>query len=802
MSGIISIYDLLSTGPGAFVYHLMILLALLAAAGISFIEYRRTGNPDQQRFLQTFTTLLLLRVPLLIGGPFRPEASSNLLVLVLNTIIPLLVYALEVSSLTLLWWAFLSPMIGRRASKTFLISNLTLAGVAAIAFFPSWFRMVRAFPLAEYAALDWPQIFWDLWAVLLSLSGAVFLFYFRERLGYSMPAISFLLLTLGNSFILFDVVGLGRLINLLGYPLLIVTIYRAALQDLYAFRQELERLSKGALRQTHELMFLVEVSKLLGQSLELDSMLADAAESVCHSLDADRTAILLTDGNLTELQLATQFVPLQRPGKRAAPPPVKIAEQPLLEHTIRRRKQLVLGGQRNSRRLLPLYHLLESQEEGPIILQPLVREQNVLGVMVVGRDRNKKAFEEEEVRSCESVAPQIAAAIENAQLYQDLAHTLEIQEEETGRREAILESIAEGIIVTNSQGRAVLVNAAAEEILGVSRDRLLGRPFQRFLETAATDREVDVEHLMGLKTPLHALFELEHKQVQVSAATVWAKDGEALGIVAVLRDVTKEIQAEEAKREFIAVISHELRTPLTAILGYTEALHSGMVGDLTGAQQRFTRTVHENARRMITMANNLIALSEAERGHLKLEYRKIDIESLVKKTMEAFVPQLEAQEMEWALEIEEDIPLIDGDPDRIRQILVNLLSNAIKFTFPGGHVTVGGSTVRDDEQQEADYCRLWVRDTGIGIPADKQMIIWERFSRAEGPVKEEGSGLGLGLTIVKSLAEAHAGRVWVESTPGEGSTFTVLLPIRRPVNSLLETDENYPKLGTAASDDR
>jgi signal transduction histidine kinase len=106
---------------------------------------------------------------------------------------------------------------------------------------------------------------------------------------------------------------------------------------------------------------------------------------------------------------------------------------------------------------------------------------------------------------------------------------------------------------------------------------------------------------------------------------------------------------------------------------------------------------------------------------------------------------------------------------------------------------VGAAQV-DGDDEEREFCRIWVEDTGIGIPQDKQNAIWERFVQAEGPVKEEGSGLGLGLAIVKSLVEAHGGRVWVESQSGEGSTFTVLLPVERPSPSLMGAEATYPKL--------
>jgi signal transduction histidine kinase len=197
---------------------------------------------------------------------------------------------------------------------------------------------------------------------------------------------------------------------------------------------------------------------------------------------------------------------------------------------------------------------------------------------------------------------------------------------------------------------------------------------------------------------------------------------------------------------------------------------------------------------MVTMADNLIALSETERGHLELEYGEVDLALIIARVTDSFSGQMRDNQLECEMDLDPDQPLIDGDSDRIQHAVANLVSNAIRFTFPGGHITVGAAQV-ETNGGEPEFCRIWVADTGIGIPQEKQTAIWGRFFQAEGPVKEQGGGLGLGLAIVKSLVEAHGGRVWVESRAGEGSTFTILLPIKRPSPSLLKDEPTYPELG-------
>lgn len=790
MNAIIVTYNLLGTGPGAFVYHFLILLALEAVAGIAFTEYRRTRNPDQYRLLVAFSILFLLRVPLLAGSLLGASITAPLL------------YALEVVSLALLGWAFLAPLIGRRAGRWFLTANLlTVAAVLAL-FFPLWQRMLSAAPFFEYIAF-WQQPLWDLWATLLALTTAVVLLTRQRQTVHLFPAVAFLLLTLGNGLILADQLGLGRLVNLLGYPLLALAVYRAALQDLWAAREELERLSEGSLRQTQELLFTVEVSRALGETLDLNAVLQQVVEAVAHALHADQSAIFLSEDDET-LQLAARYTPLPARARPEESPRVAVDAQPALAYAVQRRRQLLLKPETATPQLRSLYALLGSQKVGPLLIQPLIRQRRVLGVLVVGNDHSGRSFEEREARLCHSIAAQVSAAIDNARLYRRLeeqarrlADALTRTEEAVGLREAILESIVEGVIVTDNKGHAVLLNDTAANILGARKEQLLGRPLQRLLEPTAWGQPADMSRLMESPTPLQTLLELEGKRIHVSAAPVHVSSGERVGTVAVLRDVTGEMQAEQAKREFIATISHELRTPLTAILGYAEALHSGMAGELTETQKRLVRTIHENARRMTAMANNLIALAEAERGRLELEYRETDLPLIIGETLQAFIPQMKARQLTWELEIEDGFPPIEADPERIRQVVANLLSNAVKFTPPGGHITIGTAIVREKGITDPHFCRLWVADTGIGIPVEEQHRIWERFYSAEEPLKTEAGGLGVGLAIVKSLVEAHHGRVWVDSAPGEGSTFTLLLPIRRPPAPFTTGEPDYPDMEAA-----
>lgn len=790
------LYNLLSTGPGTFVYHLLILLALEGAAGIALIEYRHTRNPDQRRFLYAFLVILILRLPLLALGPQGHALLAPLL------------YALEVASLAIMGWAFLAPVIGRRGGRWFLFVNLAAIAGTTLLFFPLWYPLIQAVPFFEYAAF-WQQTVWDLWATLLALVSGLLLIRRRQQVGYALPGIAFLIIALGNGLVTIDQAGLGRLINLFGYPIISVIVYRAALQDLWSYRQELQTLSERSLQQMRELLSLLEVGRTLSASLELERVLKQVAENIAQALDADRVAILLQSPS-EERSQPDEAPEMLRLMALYAPPAghlafdeadIPLPQYPLLAHAVRRRRHLILHPHQPQAELQSLYDLMQSPRGGPTIIQPIVHRDRVGGILIVLNDRHPTPFESRDARLCESIAAQMGAAIENVYLYRrleeqvkHLAEALQEREREISLREAILESTAEGIIVTDKQGKAIRLNAAAEHILGISREQLLGRSLQQALASITGQ---SLEDGRTLQSPLQTLFELEGKQVAISAAPIRLPTGEHLGTVTVLRDVTREVLAEQSKREFIANISHELRTPLTAILGYSEALYSGMVGTLAPTQSTFIHIIHDNARRLVTIANNLIAMAESERGRLELNYAPTDLGLLVGEVLESFIPQMKARQLEWRLEVPDDLPPVEVDPLRIRQVVTNLLSNAVKFTYPGGRVTVGVTTVPEPDGAPSRFCRLWVQDTGIGIPLEEQPRVWERFYRSEDPLRREAGGLGVGLSIVKSLTEAHGGRVWLESAPGKGSTFTILLPIRRIPPPAIAGGEEYPKIEEA-----
>jgi PAS domain S-box-containing protein len=356
----------------------------------------------------------------------------------------------------------------------------------------------------------------------------------------------------------------------------------------------------------------------------------------------------------------------------------------------------------------------------------------------------------------------------------------------------IVERLADGIIVVSAGGIIRFANPAAERLFGRTAKELVGQEFGYPLTSAeATEIEI-VRRGSGVVVAELRL---------VDAA--WEDEP---AMLVSLRDVTDRKQAEvrerlldrerharaeaeaanQAKSEFLAVMSHELRTPLNAVLGYAELLDLGVVGSLTPEQRQQIGRISASGRHLLGLVNEILDLAKVEAGRMSVERQPVAAAEVVEAAIVLAQPQAESRGL--TLVASADIPRtlkFVGDRDRVLQILVNLLSNAVKFTEPGGEISIDAvhaTTAPPNAHLHGDgpWTALRVRDNGIGIPIDQLETIFAPFVQVEAGHTRRSDGTGLGLTISRRLARLMRGDVTVESTPGRGSLFTLLLPAAAP----------------------
>ena len=337
----------------------------------------------------------------------------------------------------------------------------------------------------------------------------------------------------------------------------------------------------------------------------------------------------------------------------------------------------------------------------------------------------------------------------------------EAQRLQTARLEAVLGSLAEGVIVADEGRRVIFANSVARQLL--------------HLPSADTEQSLD-----GAGVGVDALAEPDASQrvIRSYAAPVLGDGGQPLGFVTVLRDATREQEVEQARSELLGVVSHELQTPLTAIKGALDLVVEEDDGRLSRVQRRFLGTIDRNCARMIGLVADLLDLSRLDAGRLTLESRPLDTPSVVSGSVAALANLFEQRRQSIHVEVPPATLPILGDRRRVEQILTNLLSNAAKYTPEGGQIEVTAGT----DASVSGGGRVWiaVADSGPGISESEWALVFGRFYRGKEASRRGEAGTGLGLAIVKSLVELHGGEVRVTGpaagSNARGARFVVTLP--------------------------
>lgn len=385
-----------------------------------------------------------------------------------------------------------------------------------------------------------------------------------------------------------------------------------------------------------------------------------------------------------------------------------------------------------------------------LIYVPLEVHGRVIGVLGVDNRQSGHPFLEEHLSLLSSLADYAAIAVQNARAYERARF-------ERSKLEGVLSNVEDGVLVVDPDGRIMLANHSASDALGLD-DRVLGRLVEDILLHEDIVELLDPDQ----DKPARREIKLDDGRTLIAHRTLIPE----IGVAITMQDITHLKELDRIKSEFVNNVSHDLRSPLTAILGYIELIER--VGPVTDQQRDFIRRVQISVHNITALINDLLDLGRIEAG-FDTRFEPVSLVSMIKVVSDSVAPHFQEKRQEFRLDVPGDLPSVLGNPTRLRQMFTNLVGNANKYTQPEGLVVLRG-------RAQGAQVIIQVIDNGQGIPVSDQPYIFDKFFRASN-ISKDAPGTGLGLSIVRSIVDSHGGRIWVDSTPGKGTTFTVVLPV-------------------------
>lgn len=522
-------------------------------------------------------------------------------------------------------------------------------------------------------------------------------------------------------------------------------------------------------RLTWEL--LLETSRDISSVLDLDNLLTLISQRAVALLNADDCVIFRLEED------GVSLCPIMARGEVAAHSmgcPLQVG-QGFTGYSVAINKPLMV----NHAELDPHgFHVPGTpvEEEEHLLVTPLSFRGNIIGALLVNRV-DKTPFTEEEFRLFNGLASQVAIAIENARLYEKLeryTHVLESTVEERTAQvqqqarwlETILHTVQDALIVTDCNGTIRMANPAALRITGQSDGDLQGKPVQPVLEQLTGD---NIAWSGELPTPLRGPVQMGSDHYQYSVAIFEDIQTGRSGYVFLLTDVTPLQRLNNLKSQMIRIASHDLRSPMTSMGLQCHMIRRSLDKNperIAGHIDRLEQSLAE----LKSMVSDLLDVERIEQQASGFS-NTIEVQLLVTSAVSMIKPQFEQKDHQLTVSIEDNMPVLCGDPVRLLEAIRNLLTNAHKYTPNGGKIDV------KLHHNNEDTVRLTVHDTGLGLNSDDRLRVFEPHFRSQDAVESQIEGQGIGLSLVKAIIEEHGGCVFVDSEPGKGSVFGFELPV-------------------------
>jgi PAS domain S-box-containing protein len=514
---------------------------------------------------------------------------------------------------------------------------------------------------------------------------------------------------------------------------------RQRLED-YA-RLLVNRDTKSLQKKIGGLETIVRIGRKVTSVLDLDGVLTNIVDAAVDMSGAEEGSLLLLDENTGELYM--------RASRNFQEDFVKTFRLPmrdtLVGQVLRTGKPLLIA-EKTPQKIKTAYLVYT------IVYVPITLKERVIGVLEIDNRQSGKTFNEYHVTLLTALADYAAIALENTRLYSQ-------SESEREKLETILTGIEDGVIVVDSDRRMILMNRKAREALEVTEENLIGK---RVRDTIQHSEMVDFLRGANLSSPARVELGLKDGRVMNTQITPIPE----IGLVVTMQDITHLRELDRIKTDFVNTISHDLRSPLTAILGYVELIER--VGEVTAQQKEFIHRVQLSVHSITALINDLLDLGRIEAG-FDTQKEVVHLATIINYAIEGLRNRAGSKSQELVIALPEQLQPVLGNPVRLRQMVTHLLMNAINYSGEGARISLAG-------QAEAGQVILQIKDSGPGIPPTDLPYIFDKFYRASN-TPSDVPGSGLGLAIVKSIVDDHLGRIWVDSALGQGTTFTIVLPL-------------------------
>lgn len=505
-------------------------------------------------------------------------------------------------------------------------------------------------------------------------------------------------------------------------------------------RREVKTSTSSLKKRVSELEVLLQIGKDITGSLHLDAVLNNVVRAAVELTNAEEGSLLLLDEKSKELYM--------RAGHNFEKGFVETFRLPVTDtlagQVVQSGEPLLLN--REDAQKINTAYLVQA-----LIYVPLKVQEQIIGVLGVDNRQRRLPFSKRDILLISLLADYAAVAIENARLY-------EISEKERAKFEAVLSNMNHPLMIVDKRGYVELANAAMRAALGFD----MSEASEKDIREITTEQDF----ISFIKNSEQG--SKQYSEVTLNDDRVFSIQNTPIpgvGHAITMQDISDLKEINRLKDDFVHTVSHDLRSPLTAVLGYAELLER--VGTINDQQREFVSRIRDSVQDITALIDDLLDLGRIEAGFDTYQ-ETIRVDHLLRYILKNYDAQKTEKEQIVEVSIESDIPSIRGNPIRIKQLFDNLIGNAIKYTPAGKKISV-------KMRLEGTQIITEVKDEGPGIPAEDQPYIFEKFYRGNN-ISFNSPGTGLGLAIVKKIVESHNGRIWVESTLGQGSTFYVVLP--------------------------